>query len=176
MRRLPIVALALLWAQAALAYDGEAAKKLAEEQGKILQQLSKDFPLKLNEVNTTSVGKSDYQRPPNPPMGLKIVIENDLGGRIWDYERKWFAIAAKGGPVDIIGPCESACTLVMAHIPKERICFGPNASLAFHQARDDSSPAPKATREMFESYPMEIRGWLVAKGGWKDCPWRPTGY
>jgi hypothetical protein len=64
----------------------------------------------------------------------------------------WHVIATRGGTVDIIGPCESACTLVMAHIPKDRLCFGQHARLGFHQARLGDAPSPQATKEMFDCW------------------------
>jgi hypothetical protein len=33
-------------------------------------------------------------------------------------------IAAQGGPVNVLGPCQSACTLLTAYILKDRLCFG----------------------------------------------------
>ena len=61
--------------------------------------------------------------------------------------------------------CRSTCTLVIAHIPQDRLCFADYSSLYFHQARhDDGSPALEATRWMIARYPENIRGWILARG------------
>ena len=76
-----------------------------------------------------------------------------------------------GGPVAVLGMCQSACTILTIHIPRGRLCFAEYSSLHFHQARlDDGSPAPRATRWMFDRYPQDIRDWLIANGGIDAMP------
>ena len=58
------------------------------------------------------------------------MIKYDIGGLLGDYDVRWKLIAAQGGPVHIIGQCNSACTLVTAHVKKELLCFGPTATIA----------------------------------------------
>jgi hypothetical protein len=53
---------------------------------------------------------------------------------------------------------------------KERLCFGPRAFLNFHQARNGSVPSRETTQWMFDHYPADIRGWIVAKGGLEKMP------
>ena len=57
----------------------------------------------------------------------KIVLYEERGGRIVYHWERWKALAAQGGEVEIRGPCWSACTLIMAHIPRERLCFDKHA-------------------------------------------------
>ena len=40
-----------------------------------------------------------------------------------EYDFYWRRIASLDGPVQIVGMCQSACTMVMAHIPKDRLCL-----------------------------------------------------
>jgi hypothetical protein len=173
---LAIATLALVWAGAAQAHDIHGGAE--DRQVKFLEQLAAHYRalghelgIKPKVVTTVAVPTLTYTPPPG---AMSSVIYNDLGGKIYEYNARWFRLAAMGGKVDIMGGCESACTLVMAHIPKERICFGRNGYLAFHQARrspSDNTPAPEATHSMFESYPDDIRGWLVAKGGVDKIPY-----
>jgi hypothetical protein len=63
--------------------------------------------------------------------------------------------------------------MVTALIPKERLCFGPDATLGFHMARagwNDPTPKPQSTRWMIDRYPVVIRDWIKAKGGLAKMP------
>src|SRR5262249_20283636 len=80
-------------------------------------------------------------------------------------------LAASGEDVEIGSFCYSACTLVLAHVPKERLCFGLGAVLGFHLARlPNGEPAIEASRAMFNAYPQDIRMWLQEKGGVEKMP------
>jgi hypothetical protein len=80
-------------------------------------------------------------------------------------------IASAGGPVKILGMCQSGCTMATVHIPKDRLCFGERGYLNFHQARyADGRPAVKSTEWMIKNYPADIRDWLIAKGGLEKMP------
>jgi hypothetical protein len=66
--------------------------------------------------------------------------------------------------------------MVVAHIPKDRLCFGPSGALGFHQSRlvfngintpDISVVDPKGTQWMIDQYPDDIRHWIKTKGGIK---------
>jgi hypothetical protein len=63
--------------------------------------------------------------------------------------------------------CQSACTLVTAFVPPERICFGPYAWLGFHQATyvENGKVAARASQWMYDKYPPEIKFWIEGKGG-----------
>lgn len=101
------------------------------------------------------------------------VVHYDEGGRIADYDQRWREIAMYGGQVEIRGMCFSACTLVAAHVPKERLCFAGHASLKFHQARHgipDDRPNPDATQWMINQYPQDIKAWIIARGGRAGMP------
>ena len=82
-------------------------------------------------------------------------------------------MAAAASEVEIYGKCYSACTLITAQIPKERLCFGSEASLQFHKAstsRNDPTPHLQATQWMIARYPQDIQNWIAAKGGITKMP------
>ena len=101
-----------------------------------------------------------------PPL---VVLRDELGGRIDDHRIR-FAGYRDATKVEVRGRCLSACTLITAYVPKERLCFAPGAFLAFHSAWNKTDTnTPKASLHesvmMYISYPEEIRHWLDAKGG-----------
>src|SRR5262249_9645894 len=97
-------------------------------------------------------------------------LGGERGGRLDQHIERW-TLAASGEDVEIGGFCYSACTLVLAHVPK-RLCFGQGAVLGFHLARSslNGEPAIEASRAMFNAYPQDIRMWLQEKGGVEKMP------
>jgi len=65
-----------------------------------------------------------------------VRIANDRGGRIDRYLDGYEELGASGQTVMIDGLCASACTIVLAMIPRNKICVTSNANLAFHAAWD----------------------------------------
>ena len=105
------------------------------------------------------------------------MLYEERGGQIVAHWERWKALAAQGGEVEIRGPCWSACTLIMAHIPRERLCFDKNAELNFHQAmRPNGEPVMKATRWMVDQYPEDIRKWIKTMGGAERLPLPSPNY
>jgi hypothetical protein len=155
-------ALALLAATAAQA-QMELPPKLRppHDNSKLLDQLARDFP-----------PRPFVMRPVVIKPTIKIVVPFDAGGSIGTYENRWRMAAAEDAEVAIVSGCQSACSLVLAFIPRDRLCFGEFAYLSFHQAREANSntPAPAATRWMVERYPADIRAWIEAKGGIENMP------
>jgi hypothetical protein len=108
-----------------------------------------------------------------PPFGPtnKDWVGRERGGRLDQHIERWKALAASGKDVEIRGLCPSACTLVLAHVPKELLCFGQTAVLGFHLARfPNGEPAIGASRAMFNAYPQDIRMWLQERGGVEKMP------
>jgi hypothetical protein len=98
--------------------------------------------------------------------GHTTTLYDEKGGGIYEHRTRFQALANSGNQVEIRGRCQSACTLIMAYIPRERLCFGDRGFLAFHSARTETYvPLPDATRDMFNTYPQEIRDWILARGG-----------
>ena len=98
-----------------------------------------------------------------PGCSKLTVVGNDGGGLITKYMEIWQRVEAAGYQVKVLGACVSACTLVTSYVSKDRLCFGPEASLQFHMARKsttDPNPDPEVTRWMMFSYPIDIQDWL----------------
>ena len=99
-----------------------------------------------------------------------VRIANDAGGRIDRYLDGYEKLGASGQMVRIDGLCASACTIVLAMIPRDKICVTSNANLAFHAAWDFGARRraitnPEATRNLFAMYPVQVRRWIEHHGG-----------
>jgi len=91
-----------------------------------------------------------------------IDVYDNYGGSVAAYDRQWAAHGQSGASVRITGPCQSACTVLLRHIPRSRICVMPNASFGFHLAK-----LPQATATLWNGYPGDIKAWINAHGGLK---------
>jgi hypothetical protein len=91
-----------------------------------------------------------------------IEVSDNHGGRVVEYNARWAGLAARGVDVRIVGPCQSACTVLLGHIPRSKICVTPRASFGFHQANLAS-----ATATLWNAYAADIRGWINQHGGLK---------
>jgi ATP-dependent protease ClpP protease subunit len=99
-----------------------------------------------------------------------VRIANDRGGLIARYFDTYQVLSASGQMVMIDGLCASACTIVLAAVPPDRICVTSKANLAFHAAwdfgvRGRAITDLEATRMLFAIYPVEIRRWIDRHGG-----------
>jgi hypothetical protein len=97
-------------------------------------------------------------------------IENDVGGSVGKYLLMFAAIRDAGEHVMIDGHCFSACTLVTALIPRERVCITERAMLGFHASwtedkRGQRLVSTEATELLFQMYPPGIRSWITRHGG-----------
>ena len=99
------------------------------------------------------------------------VITYDPGGVLTEYVARYEVLLAQGNEVEIRGSCESACTLVTSVIPKAGLCFSDTAVLRFHKASIGGNPSTDATQWMVDSYPADIRSWIVAMGGVEQMPY-----
>jgi hypothetical protein len=100
------------------------------------------------------------------------VLEFEPGGCIGEHEKRYLSLASSGADVEVRGLCYSACTLIVAYIPKERLCFGNYASLNFHHAGSTLSAADAvaATGHMYLLYPREVREWIDKQGDVERLP------
>jgi hypothetical protein len=89
-----------------------------------------------------------------------IDISDSHGGSVAQYSAQWSQLAAKGVSVRIVGPCQSACTVLLGHIPRSRICVTSEASFGFHLARRTD-----ATATLRRAYASDITAWINAHGG-----------
>src|SRR5947199_5742658 len=85
-------------------------------------------------------------------------IEDDKGGSLGKYLLMFAAIRDSGDLVVIDGSCFSACTLVTAMIPKNRVCVTERAMLGFHASWADDSAGNRivsveGTQLLYQMYP-----------------------
>jgi hypothetical protein len=104
------------------------------------------------------------------PSKAMTRIDDDMGGSLGQYLLKFAAIRDSGERVMIDGSCFSACTLVTALIPKQRICVTERARLGFHAGWVDDQTGERAvsvegTHLMYQMYPREIQRWISLHGG-----------
>jgi hypothetical protein len=97
--------------------------------------------------------------PPAAKADTVTVIDNH-GGMVSQYQQHWTELAGKNVGVRIAGPCKSACTVLLGHIPRNRICATQTAALGFHLGQTSNS-----TASMWDSYPADIRAWITQHGG-----------
>ena len=97
-------------------------------------------------------------------------IDDDMGGSLGQYLLRFATIRDSGERVMIDGSCFSACTLVTALIPKQRICVTERARLGFHAGwisdqNGERAVSVEATRLMYQMYPRAIQQWINLHGG-----------
>jgi hypothetical protein len=95
-----------------------------------------------------------------PALAETIDVFDNHGGSVAEYDSRWADYAARGVSVRIVGPCQSACTVLLGHIPRARICVTADAAFGFHLAHLES-----ATATLWAAYQPDIRAWIEAHGG-----------
>jgi hypothetical protein len=95
-----------------------------------------------------------------PAAAETINVSDSHGGSVADYSARWAGLAARGVNVRVVGPCRSACTVLLGHIPRSRICVTPAASFGFHLAHLSSASAM-----LWSSYQPDIQAWINQHGG-----------
>jgi hypothetical protein len=93
-------------------------------------------------------------------LGDTIEVVDNHGGDIPHYDALWAELAASGKKVRIVGNCVSACTMLLAHMPRDSICVTPAAAFGFHLGQ-----LQKGTDRMWGGYPDDIRAWIHSQGG-----------
>lgn len=107
------------------------------------------------------------------PASAMIRIHEDYGGQIGQYIRKFQAWRDSGQQVVIDGECYSACTLVLAVVPHNRICITSRARLGFHAAwMPDEYGRPRrhsgGTHLLYAMYPRNVQNWISRHGGLRN--------
>jgi hypothetical protein len=97
---------------------------------------------------------------PSVASAETINVSDNHGGSVAAYDARWAAYASQGVNVRIVGPCQSACTVLLGHIPRDKICVTPQASFGFHQAH-----LPSATATLWNAYGSDIQAWINQHGG-----------
>lgn len=89
-----------------------------------------------------------------------INVSDNHGGSVAQYDARWAGLSQRGVSVRIVGPCQSACTVLLGHIPRSRICVTPQASFGFHLAH-----LQQATATLWAAYPGDIKAWINGHSG-----------
>jgi hypothetical protein len=111
----------------------------------------------------------------------EVRITGDGGGQVTAYLRRFRAVRDSGERVIIDGPCMSACTLLLAMVPRDRICVTSRAVLGFHAASyyNDAShtlvPTRSGSRLVTKLYPPRIQAWIEQHGGLSPAMMRLEG-
>lgn len=92
--------------------------------------------------------------------GPVIDVSDNHGGNVRQYDARWAEHAREGARVRIVGPCQSACTVLLGHIPRSDICVTPNASFGFHTAK-----SAVGTSILRGAYSADISAWIDQHGG-----------
>jgi hypothetical protein len=87
----------------------------------------------------------------------KTVLYREMGGVIDDHRARWKALAESGNEVEIRGRCQSACTLIVGYIPRDRICFDEHAEFAVHMPYDQVHSCTKLYRGLVHVQPIPAR-------------------
>jgi hypothetical protein len=98
-----------------------------------------------------------------PARAETIDVYDNHGGRVTEYNARWAGLAQRGVNVRIVGPCQSVCTVLLGHIPNDRICVTPAAPFGFHLAK-----LPQATATLWNAYSPCIKEWTNARRGLKS--------
>ena len=92
------------------------------------------------------------------------------GGRIGDYVDKFRHLRDSRELVIIDGLCAGACTIVLAAIPRDKICLTSKAKFGFKAAWDRDADGRQvvnagATQTLYSLYPVEVKRWIAQRGG-----------
>ncbi len=107
-----------------------------------------------------------------PPAHAVYRITRDYGGLVNEYKARFAMLRDRGERVVIDGICNSACTLLLGIIPRNRVCVTPRASLGFHTAYIDKRwtgglhvTSNAGTADLVSYYPPQVKDWINRNGG-----------
>jgi hypothetical protein len=88
----------------------------------------------------------------------------DEGGVITDYAERYKALESTGVTVRIDGLCISACTMVLAYFPPNRVCMTERGSFGFHLASSGGEDNPELTKAWLRIFPDWVLEWIATTG------------
>lgn len=95
-----------------------------------------------------------YQRSPDG----RILIEDDKGGFISEYEKERVKLASAPSGVVLCGEIESAATIFVS-LPNA--CSCPDALFNFHGSTKNFRYSPEGTAILASYYPEPLRSWYL---------------
>jgi len=104
------------------------------------------------------------------PVSAAVILTDDIGGKMEDYNSKFQRLRRSGEAVVIDGKCYSACTMILGLLPPNRVCATQNAVFGFHAAwmfdtAGNRVSSPSGTRDLLKTYPASVRAWISRNGG-----------
>lgn len=93
-----------------------------------------------------------------------IDIQKDLGGRLDIFVEMSKVVAKAGNQVSILGPCVSACTMAVAFIQQDHLCFGRNASLGFRSGARQGHQCAQSTVVAMDDRPVSHQNPAMDRG------------
>ncbi len=108
-------------------------------------------------VATTLVAPSSVT-----PASATIRVHNDPGGQIDLYLAKYNKLRRSNQHIVVDGVCNSACTLMLGTIPRNRVCVTARATFGFHRAwvfngNGQQVDSPAWTEVVWKNYPASAR-------------------
>jgi hypothetical protein len=94
----------------------------------------------------------------------------DEGGVITSYAEKYKALEASGVSVKVDGLCISACTMVLAYFPPNRVCMTERGSFGFHLASTGNEENPELTKAWLRIFPQWVLDWVAETGALVTAP------
>jgi hypothetical protein len=102
------------------------------------------------------------------------VVSASFGGLISDFEDLADRLVRTGEPLEIVGDCYSACT-ILADRARKVVCIDRKVRFRFHQAGMIGGEE-MGKRWKYEGYSPELRAWLDAQGGEPEVGWLTMRY
>lgn len=93
------------------------------------------------------------------------VVRQRPGGDIVAHVAEFVQWQKHSDRVVIDGACESACTLMLGIVQRDRICATPRGVFGFHSAMRDEKYSLEGTRFMWFFYEPDVRA-ALARHGW----------
>jgi hypothetical protein len=90
-----------------------------------------------------------------PAQAEVVDVVDNHNGNVAVYDFRWAARGRQGVNVRIVGPCRSACTVLLGHIPRDRICVTPQASFGFPVVHPI-----QAAETLWNANPDDIKAWI----------------
>lgn len=95
------------------------------------------------------------------------VLVNDPGGSIVQHAFDFTVLAASGALFKVLY-CASACVMALATVPKEQVCFHPQAWIGYHTAAQGPNEKGQCCFESPSTMRWERgRDWIAK--GYKQC-------
>ena len=133
-----------------------------------IDQAGREMKMRANLIASTIISAMLF----STSASATVVLSDDIGGKMEEYTARFQQVRASGETVVIDGTCNSACTMVLGLVPRNRVCATENAVLGFHAAWmydnvGNRVASASGTRDLMKTYPASVRAWIVRNGGLK---------